>query len=172
MDWRYGLPFAICAAGGAAVVSVVTRWWTYGSLHSPYLSLNGVLVLVAASACGVLIGRIYERWLLTPDLFTGVAWGSMLMASAGAVAGALVVAPVDRTQMFESAGAGLAVAILVMPLLLAAAVYVRRSERSRPGSVVGGSRSEGHLEAHDDVARGRFGRGRFERVQRVLRTRS
>lgn len=139
MDSRFVVPFAVSSAGGAAIVSVITRWWTYESLHGPYLPLNGVIVLFVAAASGALVGRTYERWLATPDLLTGVAYGSMLAVLVGGIAGAAVVATADPSQMLESAKAGVALALVIIPLLFASAVYARRAARSRPGSIVGGA---------------------------------
>ena len=123
-------PVAVASAGVAAVFACCTRWW----LIAPP---NGAVTTAAAFVSGAVVGA-----LLTQTIREGrsrlLAEHAIITVIVGAMAGAGVTLACDPELTVPGLFSGVAIALLMLPVLNAVAHFAHRALRSRAHSLVGG----------------------------------
>lgn len=130
---RLSLPMAVAAAGGAAVVSSMTRWWLLGPYH-------GLVAMIVAAASGAWIGAMLTYSLRADPLgitLRKCTIGTLVLGPVCALLTSLVCDPRERGAY--AVLLGLSFAIAVLPCVLVAVLLARHAMRSRVRSLVGAS---------------------------------
>lgn len=127
---RLAWPFALASAGGAAILSSITRWWMIGPLHGP-------IAVAVASVCGLCIGSAISHWLRIDGTQSLRFRLSCAVLITGPFA-ALAVAGLCGSELLgASVLAGLALSVSILPMVWIGTWLSGRAARSRERSLVG-----------------------------------
>jgi hypothetical protein len=113
---RFAVPFALASGGSAAIVASMTRWSLLGPLHGPLAIAVGV---IAGAALGLLVARTTGRRYSALGL-------AAAMALLGPISGFVIAILCQPSFVVLATVAGAALAIMLLPVLLASVWLLRR----------------------------------------------